>query len=196
MPITKEITLYTFDELNNNAKDRARDWYRATIDYDWWEYIYDDFVAVAERMGLAVVSKSITFDLGRGSFAAFEGRYIPQPVGKAPKRVREYAPLDEDLHAIVDELEKAQDMCAYNAYARTTPYGRSSMAVEVEMFDEEGCPVMDDVRDKVESALHDLANWLLKQLRAEYESMMDEENVDENILANGYTFDERGRRED
>lgn len=58
MPHTKCKTVYYFNELTDNAKDKARDWYReGALDYDWWEYTYED----AERCGLKITE----FDLDR-----------------------------------------------------------------------------------------------------------------------------------
>lgn len=56
---TIEMTVYTFDELSDKAKEKARDWWReASMHDEWWEHIYDD----AERAGLRIEY----FDIGRG----------------------------------------------------------------------------------------------------------------------------------
>jgi len=40
---TIEINLYQFNELSESAKQTAIEWYRSVnLDYDWWEFIYDD----------------------------------------------------------------------------------------------------------------------------------------------------------
>jgi len=53
-----ETKVYEFDELDDKAKERARDWYReGALDYKWWDAIYDD----AARIGLRITA----FDLGR-----------------------------------------------------------------------------------------------------------------------------------
>lgn len=55
---TKTIQLYQFTELDDTAKERARQWYReGALDYDWWEYLYDD----AKGVGLDITE----FDLDR-----------------------------------------------------------------------------------------------------------------------------------
>src|SRR5580698_5929938 len=54
--ITRE--LYTFEELSDAAKEKARNWFReGALDYDWWEYLYEDAAAI----GLKIT----TFDLDR-----------------------------------------------------------------------------------------------------------------------------------
>ena len=62
-----ESTVYTFDELDDKAKDRARDWYRSgALDYEWREDVYCD----AENVGLKITG----FDLGRDRHA--KGKFI------------------------------------------------------------------------------------------------------------------------
>lgn len=57
--ITTTINIYTFDELDDRAKEKARGWYReGALDYEWWDSVYED----AERVGLRITA----FDLGRG----------------------------------------------------------------------------------------------------------------------------------
>ena len=58
MPKQKITTVYQFDELDDKAKERAREWYRAgALDYEWWESTYED----AAQVGLKITA----FDLGR-----------------------------------------------------------------------------------------------------------------------------------
>lgn len=58
MPKQKIILVYQFDELDDKAKERAREWYRVgALDYEWWESVYED----AGQVGLKITG----FDLGR-----------------------------------------------------------------------------------------------------------------------------------
>ncbi len=58
MPKQKITTVYQFDELNDEAKEKAREWYRSgALDYEWWESTYED----AARAGLKITA----FDLER-----------------------------------------------------------------------------------------------------------------------------------
>jgi hypothetical protein len=50
---TIEVRLYQYDELGEDAKEKARQWYlEGAFDYDWWAYTYED----AERVGLKITS--------------------------------------------------------------------------------------------------------------------------------------------
>ncbi len=58
MPKQRITLVYQFDELDDKAKERAREWYRAgALDYEWWESVYED----AAQVGLKITG----FDLGR-----------------------------------------------------------------------------------------------------------------------------------
>ena len=60
-----EFKVFTFDELSDKAKERAREWYRgAGLDYEWWDSTYDD----AAQIGLRITS----FGLDRNRFATGE----------------------------------------------------------------------------------------------------------------------------
>ena len=38
-----ETKVYTFDELSDSAKEKAREWYRNNcLDYEWWDLIYNE----------------------------------------------------------------------------------------------------------------------------------------------------------
>ncbi len=62
---TIQTQVYTFDELNDEAKEKARDWYREhAMDYEWWESTYED----AATIGLKITS----FNLDRTRHAKGE----------------------------------------------------------------------------------------------------------------------------
>jgi hypothetical protein len=49
---TISTPVFEFDELEDSAKDRARDWYRqVALDYEWWDFTYED----AARVGLEIL---------------------------------------------------------------------------------------------------------------------------------------------
>ena len=59
---TITTTVYNFDELSDEAKEKARDWYReGALDYEWWDCTYND----AATIGLKITS----FDLDHGTIS-------------------------------------------------------------------------------------------------------------------------------
>lgn len=51
---TIELNLYTFDELPDEAKDRARNWWRNTLDYPWFDEAIGSIKAFCDEFGVSV----------------------------------------------------------------------------------------------------------------------------------------------
>lgn len=54
-----EQTIFTFDELNDEAKERARDWYRQNLDYPWWGEVQDSLKSFCDEFGVKVLDYSM-----------------------------------------------------------------------------------------------------------------------------------------
>lgn len=212
MPRTIETKIYTFDELSDSAKEKARDWYRQyvfTESHDW-EYVFDDAATIADLFGLDICQTRKTrgdnshyyaptiYFSGfscQGDGACFEGHYKYKK--GALKAVKQYAPLDETLHQIVKELQEIQSKNFYKLIASTKHSGRyyhsGHMDVSVQHVDDNYRDIgMDEVH--VRDALRSFADWIYKQLEKEHDYQNSDECIDENILANEYEFDENGKR--
>ena len=161
----KETTVYQFDELNEQAKENARYWYRqGALDYDWWGFTYDD----AETIGLTITG----FDLDRNRHAT----------GQLTKSVKEVCQLIHANHG------KACD-----TYLMATEYLSKVTHVEqAESNDEED---HEDEREEIEEQFeHALLEEYSIMLQHEYEYLMSDESVDETIRCNEYEFTEAGKR--
>lgn len=74
---TRVDQVYGFDELEERAKEQARDWFREVYDNEqWWEHLYDD----AERIGCKITG----FDLGRSQSIDFE---LVEGVNEVARRI-------------------------------------------------------------------------------------------------------------
>ena len=209
-----ELEEYTFDQLDERAKDRARDKYREHLDYEWWEYVYEDAASIADLLGIDLrqtrvkqmngqfrYDPSIWFEgfCTQGSGACFEGDYSYKK--GSVKAVKDYAPLDDRLHRIAKDLADAQRKVFYSASARIGGRGRRySMTVDVEcnLDGSRMQPIVDyrlehdGVEEAIQEAMKDFADWIYRQLETEYNFQMSDECIDETIIANEYKFDEDG----
>ena len=204
------VTLYTFEELEDAAKERARDWYRGCIESDELTD-YDDWQAVADILGVTFKTRSVRLMGGttrsdpvihwsgfasQGDGASFEGSYAYAK--GATRRIREHAPLDKRLHRIADDLQRAQRRCFYRLEARVTAGAGSNFyshsgTMHVEVFDrEDNYRDIGDSEDGVREALRSFADWIYAQLEAQNDYLNSDEAVDESILANDYEFTEDG----
>jgi hypothetical protein len=201
---TIETNVYQFDELSEQAKGRARDWYRGDdsgLDYDWWDSTYEDFLAIADILGFSIDPKNVQFSgfWSQGDGASFRGRYQYAPGWKA--KLKAYAPLDKELQSIGDALQAAQKRYFYGIAADIGDSHRGFF-MSCEPWN---CRVSrdggysseetdDTAREDILEAARDLAYWLYNRLESEHEYLTSDESVDETIRANGYEFDERGNR--
>lgn len=65
--ITKTYTVYSFDELSEEAKQKAiESLYDINVNYEWWESVYED----AKNIGLKITG----FDIDMGSYC--KGEFI------------------------------------------------------------------------------------------------------------------------
>lgn len=79
----KQVTIntYTFNELSESAKEKARDWYKeSALDFEWWDFIYED----VKTVGLKIIS----FDLDRNRHA--KGSFIDSAKDCAERIIKEH----------------------------------------------------------------------------------------------------------
>ena len=212
MPRIVETQVYEFHELSDEAKEKARAWFREGVgDHDWHEFIFDDFEQVCRILGVALKTYPVRLMGGgtrqkpriyftgfcsQGDGACFAAAY--EYANGSARRIRDYAPQDAELHRIADVLQDAQRRNFYQLRADTTHRGRycdaHSMGITVERNSPHYQDMTADAADAVIESLRDLANWLYRQLEREWEYMMSDEYADEGIAANAYTFTQSGRR--
>lgn len=201
---TIEKTFYQYSELSENAKEKARAWYRRACQGDNYfsEFVIEDAENIGGMLG-------IEFDKSRngkeaaiywsgfssqGDGASFHGRYSYKK--GAANAIREYAPEDNELHRIAHGLQAIQARYFYGLHASITAgalsnhYSHSgTMAVSVECDKRE---VSRDAEDTVTQLMRDYADWIYSQLEAEYDYQNSDSSIAETIESNGYEFDSEG----
>lgn len=208
MARTEEITLYSFNELEDSAKETARQQCRENIDHYYSESVYEDAEKVAAILGIEFDSKKIPLMNGtyrsapkiwfsgfysQGDGACFEGSY--SYAKGSTKRIREYAPNDNDLHSIADNLANVQRRNFYQLRATCEHSGRyyhsGCMSVAVEHCEDQWRDI-GDAEDEITDELRSFADWIYSQLEKEYEYLTSDEQVEDSIIANEYEFHENG----
>ncbi|MEH3099683.1 antitoxin of toxin-antitoxin stability system [Sphingomonas adhaesiva] len=212
MPEVIETVVYRLDELDKNAREAARAWFRRVgFDHDWHERVFDDFERICTILGVELRASHVRLIgggtrakpciffsgfWGQGDGACFEGRY--GYAAGAAAAIRAHAPLDVDLHAIADALGTVQRRSFYQLRAdirhRGRYYHEHSMTIAVERDSSNGQDMTAGVEETIAEALRDLARWLYRRLEAEYEYLTSDAEVDAAIVANDYSFTAAGRR--
>ena len=212
MPQIIETTVYTIDELSDAAKENARVWYRHQgLHDDWYDFVYEDFETICGILGVTLATTPVRLYGGgtrdkphifsrlswsQGDGASFEG--LLGYASGAAKGIRAHAPKDTELHRIADVLQEVQRRNFFQLRGTIRQNGRYcheySMAIEVKRDSPTWQPMTDGAGDAVIEVLRDLARWLYRQLRSEYEHQTSDEAVDEIVSANELTFTADGKR--
>lgn len=159
---TITINLYTFEELSEEAKQKAiNSLADINTDFEWWDFIYED----AERVGIKITG----FDLDKSSISAI---FLLSPPEVAENIIKEHGNACESYKtakAFLIELE-----------ALTGQYPNIADAPEDKIEELE-----DEFRDEI------LQDYRI-MLQAELEYKTSTEAIIETINANEYTFEANG----
>ena len=212
MPRIVETTVFTIDELSDASKENARIWYRDQGLHDeWYDFVYEDFETICGILGITLATTPVRLYGGgtrdkpqvyfsgfafQGDGASFAGYY--SHAKGAASAIRAHVPQDTELHRIADKLQALQRKNFWQLIATVRQSGRYcheySMAIEVERDSPTWQPPTDDAGDAVTEAMRDLARWLYRQLRSEYEHQTSDEAVDQIVSINEWTFKADGTR--
>ena len=176
------VTVYSFNELSDDAKKRALNAFRdINVEYDWWTYgAYDTIRTAGRLLGLDI--DRINFDTD--SYCIFNADY--EYVRGAAKAVKAEFPQDTKLHDVARKLQDLQKRHFYSLSCAVTK-GQSMNYYRCFRFGEDyECEDLGDIID-------DFAHWARILLRDEYEYLTSDEAVQEAIEANEYEFTEEGK---
>lgn len=172
---TITIEVYQFNELSDEAKEVARDWFRPNAtDYEWYDTVYED----AKSIGLEIKS----FDIDHNRHAK----------GRLTKT------FDESTLAIM--TQHGESCSTYQLAARYRE--QLSKLVEPHAEDFVTDRVFNEAYELYETAVEELEIEYERELLVEYSLMLQREwehlhsddHIDETIIANEYTFDVNGKR--
>ena len=197
MSKTIAAEVFTFDELNDAAKEKAREWYReGALDYAWWEFLYENVKTAGKCLGINVDDIYFSGFHSQGDGACFTGTYDYRKGWRAALKA-EFG--DNNLSALTtigEALQAVQKPVFYrlSTGVRQTGRGSDEYSTTIDVDDRDvpdGLPVDEDA---LKDALRDFMRWIYRSLEAEYEWLNADEQVDELIKANEYTFTEDGKR--
>ena len=198
----KTIDCYTFDEIVAQNEDGERrekiiHKYRdINVDYDWWQFVYDDFKQLAKSKGFEVNKMYFSGFYSQGDGAMFEGRL--DDINLVVTNYADMFRFDVDKR-ILNLINKGIISVYWNVTHRGHYYHShcSDKNFSVEFNGWGKCSNFDNIQyhlDTIEFTLeeiyHDLCHQLYKDLEAEYESLTSDESVSETLRMNEYHFDE------
>lgn len=203
-----ETTVYQFDELSDEAKEKAREWYRQgnCDDSFWSECTIDDAKEIGKLLGMDIDKVYFSCFWSQVDGACFEGTWRAGDIKL--EKLKEYAPQDKELHRIGEQLAElaVKYPDGYFGVKHRGHYSHSgctSFDVELPNAKEDELEydspefkllqveIGEDEETLIELA-RDFMNWIYKALEQEWDYQNSDEQVDETIRANEYEFLESG----
>lgn len=203
--LTKQV--FEFHELSEKAKAAARKAYVETQEYPhqgWW--VMDDFIECAKCLGIEFTESehkepTIYFELHcQGAGASFEGDYKNR--SDCVTAIKAHALVDKVLISIAEQLTALQvrakfeygDTLMATIESRGGDCHSGAMSVQVYTgLNANGDPWADpsdpDSRE-LTAILRSFADWIYKELEAQYDSYFENDYIDECL--DGSEFDEFG----
>jgi hypothetical protein len=197
MPRTATITVFQFDELNDKAKEKARNWYRSTnaSDTSWSDGVIEDAKNVFAHCGFDIKDIYCRGFWSQGDGACFAGTWNAENVNVAA--LKSDCPIDVELHRIVDAIALIANR-----------FPRAKLSVKQSgHYVHENCTEFDITLDTDDEDLYDgyaynilkqlskdCMRWIYKSLESSHDEYNSDEVVDENIVANEYEFRVDGSR--
>lgn len=185
---TDTYNVYKFDELSDDAKERARNWFKETDDFSFHaELVMEDAKECAKLLGINIEKIYYSGFWSQGDGACFIGNFEHDT--NAIQNLKKYSPDDQRLQDIAILLNLCSNVTASISH-RGHYYHSGCMDIDVQPIDDDFDT--DSEEDILKDALKSFADWIYRRLEKEYEYQNSNEVIDENILINEYEFLENG----
>lgn len=193
---TTKRELFSFSELPEDMQQKAlENLYDINVDGSfWYEDIIEDAKTIGALMGVDIDQIYFSGFSSQGDGACFTGAYSYRK--GSLKAVKDYAPLDADLHSIALELYKVQRRNFYGLSASISHRGHyyhelcTDISVDYDAPNYQGMSA--GAEDEIVEALRDFMQWIYSRLESSYQYYTSEEAIKETIDANEYEFTNNG----
>ncbi|PAW95399.1 hypothetical protein CKK33_18595 [Mucilaginibacter sp. MD40] len=207
---TITLKLYSFNELEKTAKEKALTTYRdLNVNFDWWDDEFEDFIELCSYLGIAVIKDSIKFSgfYSQGDGSGFSATVdLPKLlIAVANQSWKDYAPMQEFQFSVppIDRKVIAlvadgtlpaepQIISRSRQFGIVTDLGISEVIKNGKTHDnifEE----LDKLEEWLRSVAEILNRHLYKSLENQYEFLTSDTAIKESILTNEYLFTADGR---
>ena len=212
---------YTYAELDETAKQKARDNYiQNWIHDDWYDYIFEDAKGEAPQHGFYIEDIRFSGFWSQGDGASWTGdvalpvfieRYMPESIGRdcwlwlfqsgwVHDRLNIYQKGNHYCHEntmSVGNIEDythdmTDDVLEIDCILKGTPIGTLWHLILADT----ACPIKrpDDLEELVLTEARNYAKQIYKNLESAYEYECSDDNIGENYYANDQFFNHEGEQ--
>jgi hypothetical protein len=196
---TVKVKVYSFDELSEEVKEKVlKKLYDINVNHQWWDYIYDDVKTIGDLMGISIDNIWHSGFCNQGDGACFEGVYSYEK--GSVKKIKSYAPKDEELHKIANDLYQIQRRHFYQLSANVSHNGHyyHEYCTDIKVSGEHPHFAMENFRpdeeteEAISDCLRDFMRWIYNQLEEEFFYRTSQEQIIETIETFDFKFKEDG----
>lgn len=184
----------SFEQLSKAAKENAI----AQIgniwsECQWYSSVYDDAKQIASLMGIEIKNIGFSGFWCQGDGAHFEGTFSYKKGAIAA--VKDYAPLDEKLHKIVNEYVSVQRKAFYKLSGSVKHSGTYSHSGCTDIDIQHSDDMYRDIGeryDEMKDVLRSFMDWIYEQLEDDYNAQTQEDSAKDYYESSDTAFDEKG----
>ena len=197
---TEEIKIYKFEELGEEAKKIAREWYKECMSNDFRvesEIITEILTETAtDEMHNMIKDINIAWSLSncQGDGVSFTGKIITENITSFLKLClgRDLLASEVEVANFVDYIEFTRDRYEIYVHKNTV---KVTLEVDVTEYEyknhykkDEINNILDKFEEAIESKRIEVCNKLESQGYSEIEYIYSDDSVDDNIICNEYEF--------
>lgn len=190
MPRIHETTLYSFDELSTESKERAVTSFQEDEDYlayEWDEDTINDFTTILELIGYYDITCYFSGFWSQGDGACFSAKFSRNK--RCLEKVKKYCPKEEKILDIVKQIQSEIPPREEYEIKHSGLYSHEYCTNVYYLGDNNKAEQLDE--RFLELSRH-LMRILYKKLNDEYDYLNSSESIVEYIKANDYEFTEDG----
>ena len=190
MPIIHETTLYKFDELSTESKERAITSFQEDEDYLAYEWDGDtiyDFTTILELIGYYDITCYFSGFHSQGDGACFSARFERNK--RCLEKVKKYCPKEQEILNIVEKIQSEIPLREEYEIKHTGHYYHEYCTNVYYLGDSEKAEQLDE---RFLELSRQLMRILYKKQNDEYDYLNSSEAITEFIIANDYEFTEDG----
>lgn len=193
---TITINTYTFPELSEKAKDKARQYHADAYMSDgfWYECTIEDAKEVGKILGFDIEDIYFSGFSSQGDGSSWTGGY--EYVKGAPAAVASYTGNDAELIRIAKALQDIQRRNFYKLVASVSRAGYycHSHTMRADIEDRSDCyHDVSNAEGDLLGLFRDFADWIYENLRKEYDYQTSDEAIAEAFETNEVYFLADGR---
>lgn len=215
-----EVEVFKYDELEESAKQKAREWYLEGMDYEWWEGVYEMAIEDGKEKGFYIDKIYFSGFCSQGDGASWIGQvdvrqfletHYEDSIGLSAwcqliqedvvsKHVKVDANNAHYCHESTMQFQDVEDQTDYfsDEDPLTLPSIFKGMSIAT-VFDliasDPTCTLKstEGITQAITESGKDYAKDIYKRLREEYDYLCSEEMMLDHFNCNDYYFDEDGR---